>query len=346
MTIISDSLRQLILVRFREFFREPEALFWVYGFPILLAAGLGLAFRDRPADQIVVGHLPGVAAGMIAGLSADSGIKLQQFADSAAGAKALRNGRIALLLVPDATGLRYRYDDTRPDARIARQHVNDVVQRSAGRREPIVTGDQIVWERGSRYIDFLIPGLIGFNLMGSGIWGTGFTIVDARKRKLLKRLAATPMSRGEFLASFLLSQLALLVVGVTVLLLFGMLVFDVPVRGSFVTLAVLCSLAGVAFVALGLCIAARPRTQEAASGLMNLVMLPMWVFSGVFFSSSHFPAVMQPVIKALPLTAANDALRAVMLEGAGPREVFPEIAVLLVWLVLSFGVALKMFRWT
>jgi ABC-2 type transport system permease protein len=346
MTIISDSLRQLILVRFREFFREPEALFWVYGFPILLAAGLGLAFRDRPADQIVVGHLPGVAAGMIAGLSADSGIKLQQFADSAAGAKALRNGRIALLLVPDATGLRYRYDDTRPDARIARQHVNDVVQRSAGRREPIVTGDQIVRERGSRYIDFLIPGLIGFNLMGSGIWGTGFTIVDARKRKLLKRLAATPMSRGEFLASFLLSQLALLVVGVTVLLLFGMLVFDVPVRGSFVTLAVLCSLAGVAFVALGLCIAARPRTQEAASGLMNLVMLPMWVFSGVFFSSSHFPAVMQPVIKALPLTAANDALRAVMLEGAGPREVFPEIAVLLVWLVLSFGVALKMFRWT
>jgi ABC-2 type transport system permease protein len=346
MTIISDSLRQLILVRFREFFREPEALFWVYGFPILLAAGLGLAFRDRPADQIVVGHLPGVAAGMIAGLSADSGIKLQQFADSAAGAKALRNGRIALLLVPDATGLRYRYDDTRPDARIARQHVNDVVQRSAGRREPIVTGDQIVRERGSRYIDFLIPGLIGFNLMGSGIWGTGFTIVDARKRKLLKRLAATPMSRGEFLASFLLSQLALLVVGVTVLLLFGMLVFHVPVRGSFVTLAVLCSLAGVAFVALGLCIAARPRTQEAASGLMNLVMLPMWVFSGVFFSSSHFPAVMQPVIKALPLTAANDALRAVMLEGAGPREVFPEIAVLLVWLVLSFGVALKMFRWT
>lgn len=346
MTMISDSLRQLILVRFREFFREPEALFWVYGFPVLLAAGLGLAFRDRPADRIVVGHLPGVAAEMINGLSADSGIKLQQFSDSSAGARALRNGQIALLLVPDQAGLRYRYDDTRPDARMARQHVNDVVQRSAGRTEQVATADQIVRERGSRYIDFLIPGLIGFNLMGSGIWGTGFTIVDARKRKLLKRLAATPMSRAEFLASFLLSQLALLVVGVTVLLLFGMLVFDVPVRGSFLTLAALCSLAGVAFVALGLCIAARPRTQEAASGLMNLVMLPMWVFSGVFFSSSHFPAVMQPVIKALPLTAANDALRAVMLEGAGLRGVFPEVAVLLVWLVLSFVVALKLFRWT
>jgi ABC-type multidrug transport system permease subunit len=210
----------------------------------------------------------------------------------------------------------------------------------------VTTQDQIVRERGSRYIDFLIPGLIGFNLMGSGIWGTGFTIVDARKRKLLKRLAATPMSRSEYLASFLLSQLVLLVIAVAVMLLFGTLVFDVPVRGSLVTLAVTCCVAGVAFVALGLCIAARPRTVEAASGLMNLAMLPMWVFSGVFFSSSHFPAVMQPVIKALPLTAANDALRAVMLEGAGLAGVFPELVVLGVWLVLSFALALKLFRWT
>ena len=213
-----------------------------------------------------------------------------------------------------------------------------------GRTDQVTTADQIVRERGSRYIDFLIPGLIGFNLMGSGIWGTGFTIVDARKRKLLKRLAATPMSRSEYLASFLLSQLVLLVLAVGMLLLFGMLVFDVPVRGSFVTLAVTCGVAGLTFVALGLFIAARPRTVEAASGLMNLAMLPMWVFSGVFFSSSHFPAVMQPVIKALPLTATNDALRAVMLEGAGLREVFPEVAVLLVWLILSFALALKLFR--
>ena len=344
--MISDSLRQLISVRFREFFREPEALFWVYGFPLLLAAGLGLAFRDRPADRIVVGHLTGVTSGAIEALKADSGIRLEAFPDSTAGARALRNGQIALLLVPDSTGLGYRYDDTRPDARMARQRVNDVVQSSAGRTDQVTTADQIVRERGSRYIDFLIPGLIGFNLMGSGIWGTGFTIVDARKRKLLKRLAATPMSRSEYLASFLLSQLVLLVFAVGVLLLLGMLVFDVPVRGSFVTLAVTCGVAGLSFVALGLCIAARPRTVEAASGLMNLAMLPMWVFSGVFFSSSHFPAVMQPVIKALPLTATNDALRAVMLEGAGLREVFPEVAVLLVWLILSFGLALKLFRWT
>ncbi|HSR89859.1 MAG TPA: ABC transporter permease [Gemmatimonadales bacterium] len=233
--MISDSLRQLISVRFREFFREPEALFWVYGFPLLLAAGLGLAFRDRPADRIVVGRLPGVTSGAIEALRADSGIRLEAFPDSASGARALRNGQIALLLAPDSTGLRYRYDDTRPDARMARQRVNDVVQQSAGRSDQISTADQIVRERGSRYIDFLIPGLIGFNLMGSGIWGTGFTIVDARKRKLLKRLAATPMSRSEYLASFLLSQLVLLVLAVGILLLFGVLVFDVPVRGSFVT---------------------------------------------------------------------------------------------------------------
>jgi ABC-2 type transport system permease protein len=169
--------------------------------------------------------------------------------------------------------------------------------------------------------------------------------VDARRKHLLKRLVATPMSRTQYLASFVLSRLTFLVLEVALLLGFAALVFGVPVRGSPVALAGVCLLSALAFTSLGLLLAARPRTVEGVSGIMNLVMLPMWIFSGVFFSSSRFPDAVQPLIKALPLTAVNDALRATMLRGAGVNQLFPELAVIVAWLVLSFALAVRLFRW-
>jgi ABC-type multidrug transport system permease subunit len=223
--------------------------------------------------------------------------------------------------------------------------VDDVLQRAAGGRHPLAVKDQLVRERGARYIDFLVPGLLGMNLMGSGIWGLGFAIVDARKKRLLKRLIATPMSRGQYLASFVLSRLTLLFIEVGVLLGFGVLVFGVPLRGSLPLLVVICLLSSLAFAALGLLIASRAQTMEGVSGLMNLAMLPMWIFSGVFFSAARFPDQIQPFIQALPLTAVIDALRANILRGAGWQLVLPELAIIAAWLVVSFVLALKLFRW-
>src|SRR5690348_8811083 len=286
-----SSLAQLTLVRYREFLREPEAVFWVFVFPVLLAAGLGIAFRNRPAEKqhvAVLSTAPG-AAPLATALRSDSSLTVDVLDDSAA-ARALRTGEVALVIAPQVGGaVSYRYDDTRPEARAARLIADAAVQRAAGRQDPVTVADQQIRERGSRYIDFVIPGLLGMNLMGSGIWGIGFAIVDARKKKLLKRLIATPMSRAEYLASFLFFRLSLLVIEVATLIGFGALVFGVPLRGSMVQLAIICVLLSLAFGGLGLLIAARPRTIEGASGLMNLVMLPMWVFSGVFFSSGNFP---------------------------------------------------------
>jgi ABC-type multidrug transport system permease subunit len=200
-------------------------------------------------------------------------------------------------------------------------------------------------EPGSRYIDFLIPGLLGMNLMGSAIWGMGFTIVDARRKKLIKRLIATPMPRHYFLLSFLLSRILLLIIEVGVLLGFGAWIFHVPVRGSLVQFALLCLLGSLCFSALGLLLASRVKTIEAASGLMNAVMMPMWIASGVFFSALRFPDVVQPLIKALPLTAVIDALRANMLQGSNLVQVAPEIVVMGIWLIVCFGLAVKLFRW-
>jgi ABC-2 type transport system permease protein len=339
-------LVQLTRVRYREFFREPEAVFWVFIFPVLLAAGLGIAFRNRAAERTAVAVLAGSEAErLMQVLHQDKNLDVSLLSDSAAAA-ALRSGQVALVLAPAPGGrVEYRYDSNRPESRTARLLVDDAVQRGYGRRDPVSVSERLIHEPGARYIDFLVPGLLGMNLMGSGIWGLGFAIVDARKKRLLKRLIATPMSRAQYLASFVLSRLTLLCLEVALLLGFGVLVFGVPLRGSLLLLAVICLLSSLAFSSLGLLISSRAQTMEGASGLMNLVMLPMWIFSGVFFSASRFPGEIQPLIKALPLTASIDALRANILRGASLQQVIPELAVLVAWMGVSFLLALKLFRW-
>jgi ABC-2 type transport system permease protein len=342
----TPAIGQLTLARFREFYREPEAVFWVFIFPILLAAGLGIAFRNRPAEASRIAVLTSAANTAVAdSLKKAPNIVIETLDDTAA-ATALRTGKVALVVVPKADGgVEYRFDEARPESRTARLVVDRVVQRAGGQQDPVRISETKVTERGSRYIDFVVPGLLGMNLMGSGIWGIGFAIVDARKKKLLKRLIATPMSKAEYLASFLFFRLSLLVVEVATLVGFGALVFGVPLRGSLLQLVTICVLSSLAFGGLGLLVASRARTIEGASGLMNLVMVPMWVFSGVFFSSGNFPNATQPFIQALPLTAVNDALRANMLQGASWNAVGHELLIIAAWLVVCFTLALRLFRW-
>jgi len=343
----ANSLWQLITVRFREYTREPEALFWSFGFPILLAIGLGIAFRSKPADLVhvaVVNNGPR-ATPLADALRRDKGLAIEQLAPDSA-AVALRTGRVALVVLPDSGGgVRYEFDDTRPDARIARLMVNDAVQRGAGRGDVLPITEQQVRERGSRYIDFVVPGLLGMTIMGGGIWGLGFSIVDQRRKNLLKRLVATPMSRAQYLASYVISRFVLLFVEAGVLLGASALLFGVPMRGSLIGIAMIVVVSALSFGGIGLLIASRSKTIEGVSGLMNLTMLPMWVLSGVFFSSENFPGAVQPFIKALPLTAVIDALRGNMLQGAGLAQMAPQAGVLVAWLVVCFGLALRLFRW-
>jgi ABC-2 type transport system permease protein len=342
------SLAQLTMVRFREFIREPEAVFWTFLFPVVLAIGLGIAFRNKPADTIAVGVVRGTAAGdtLAARLTRGGGLKVIAYADGAAAQTALRTGDVALVaLLTSGGGVEYRFDDTRPEGRSARFLVDDAVQRGAGRRDPVSVSERQVREKGSRYIDFVIPGLLGMNIMGGGIWGLAFAIVDARRKNLLKRLVSTPMRHAHYLASFVFSRFSFLLVEVVVIVGSAVLLFGVPVRGSLVQLGVVCIASSLSFGGLGLLIASRARTTEGVSGLTNLVMMPMWVLSGVFFSSTNFPAAAQPIIQALPLTATINALRSTMLQGVGWGAVLPSIAIVAAWGIVSFVVALRVFRW-
>jgi len=336
-----SSLYQLTTTRFRLFLREKEAIFWVFVFPILLAVGLGIAFRNRPADVLPVA---GTTPQLTQALAAEKGLNVTTM-DEAAGTHALAIGVIQLLAIETPQGVAYKYDDTNPDARLARLLADRAVQNAAGRHDAVAAQNELIHETGSRYIDFVVPGLLGMNLMGSAIWGLGFSIVDARQKKLLKRMVASPMQRWQYLASFLLSRLLMLVIEVVIFVGFARIAFGVPLRGSIAELAFLCVLTSLSFSALGLLISSRARTIEAASGLMNLTMLPMWILSGVFFSATRFPSLIQPFVRALPLTAAIDALRGNMLQGLTLPHLVAPVSILLAWLVVPFFIALRIFRW-
>ncbi|OLD02827.1 MAG: hypothetical protein AUI89_02380 [Gemmatimonadetes bacterium 13_1_40CM_3_65_8] len=328
----------------REFYREPEAVFWVFGFPIVLAFALGLAFRNTGPGKLQVGVAAGPGDSALVAVLDSSPRLIATVLDSATARTRLRTGRIALLVMP-GDPLVYRYDTTRTESGLARLQVDEVVQRARGRKDVAAVRDDRVVAPGSRYIDFLIPGLLGMNLLGSGIWGVGFSVVQARQKKLLKRYMATPMKRSDYLLSFILSRLVFLIVEIGFLVGFGWLMFGVAVRGSLATLGGVAILGAFAFAGLGLLVASRARTIEGVSGLMNLVMLPMWILSGTFFSYSRFPDAMIPFVKALPLTALNDALRAVMIDGAALATLGAPLAIVIAWGAVSFVIALRIFRW-
>jgi ABC-2 type transport system permease protein len=380
-------LHQLTLARFREFTREKEMIFWTFVFPILMAVGLGIAFRNKGPDKVQIGVVDGPqAATLTRALGAEADVVVKRLEPGQVD-EALRKGDVALVLEPAARvaagvtgatagaaagagqaagatagaaagttagsataatlagGTVYRFDPTRPESRVAQLAANEALARAAGQPPVRPAHLEKVTERGSRYIDFLIPGLLGMNLLGTGLWGVGFALVRMRTGKLLKRLQATPMRRTHFLLSFMLARLAFLAIELTVLLGFARFAFDVVVNGSLVALFLVAALGALTFSGLGLLVASRARTQEGVMGLMNVVSLPMWILSGVFFSADRFPAVLQPLIRALPLTAIVDALRAIMIDGTALTALALPIGIAAAWGFASYGAALAIFRW-
>jgi ABC-type multidrug transport system permease subunit len=340
----------LLMARMLELKREPEVVFWVFVFPLLLALGLGIAFRNKPADAVSIAIVSGShsadAQGMLARSPQHDRFKPQVLSAEEA-YKGFRLGKFDLVIEADSKGgFQYRYDPARPETVLAKTEVNDALQAAAGRKDAVSTTAVTSSEPGSRYIDFLIPGLLGMNLMNSGMWGIGFALVDMRQRKLLKRFVGTPMRRGDFLLAIMTSRLLLMVIEIGLLLVFGVIFFHMRVLGSIFSIALLGGLGSLTFGGVGLLTASRAQKIESISGLINLVMMPMWIFSGVFFSYERFPAVIHPLIKVLPLTALNDALRASILEGTPLTQQWPRLLVLVLWGGISFVLALKWFRWT
>lgn len=342
--------RYLLGARMKELRREPEVIFWVFAFPLLLAIGLGIAFRDKPAAATSIAIVAGPDAQNVLQLLHHSPANSAIHADVVAATQAeqgFRLGKYDLVIQTDDHGaLQYRYDPARPESVLSRNEVDDALQAAAGRKNPLSTSSVVSTKPGARYIDFLIPGLLGMNIMNAAMWGIGFALVDMRQRKLLKRFVGTPMLRSDFLLALASSRLLLMIVEVAILLGAGIFIFRMEVLGSWLTILLIGSVGAIAFSGVGLLTACRAQKIETASGLINVVMMPMWIFSGVFFSYERFPAIIQPFIKALPLTALNDALRATILQGASLASQADRILIMAIWGGVSFLFALRWFRWT
>ena len=338
----------ITLARLREFVRRPEAVFWVYFFPVLMVVVLGIAFRNKPVESFVVDVLEGpLAASIVEKLEAEPLIKATIVAEGDT-VDRLKTSKTTMLI--KAVGstfeqVEYKFDPVRPGSLAARNLVDRQLQTSLGRKDIIAATDVEFSEPGNSYVDFLVPGLLAMGLMGGGLWGVGFAIVDLRIRKLLKRFMATPMRRSHFLMAMMASRLVFMIPQIVLLLLFSYLLFGVVIHGSWLSILFVVMLGAIEFAAIGLLVASRAKTLETASGLMNLVMLPMWTLSGIFFSYERFPEIVQPIIKLLPLTPVIDALRALMMDGKSITTLFPEIGVTVLWSVIPFAIALAIFRW-
>jgi ABC-2 type transport system permease protein len=339
-----SALYELVLTRWRSFYREPGVLFWSFGFPIILAIALGIAFRERAPEPIGVAVVDpeGTSEALRALREVDDFRVVVE--DETAARASLSRARVDIVVLPGEPPT-YAYDPARVEGRHARALVDARLQAAAGRADAFRASEAPVTEPGSRYIDFLVPGLLGTGLMQGGLWGVGYVIVEMRTRKLMKRLLATPMKRREFLLAFVLARALFLLVEIPVLLVFATFVFDVPLRGSPLLFSAVATVGSLSFAGLGLLIASRAENVQTASGLINLASMPMLIMSGTFFASSKFPDVVQPLVHALPLTALNDALRAIMLDGKGAAGIAVELAILLAWGIGSFAVALRIFRW-
>lgn len=337
-------LVELTLARLREFVREPEALFWTFIFPIIMSVVMAMAFPSRGAQPVPVGIAEGPGAETIRQTLANAPGIVVRGVPRGGEQRALREGVVDVIVVPTNPPT-YQFDGARAESRTARLVVDDALKRAAGRVDPWEARQEPLEVPGSRYIDWLIPGMVAMGIMSNGMWGVGFSIVQARMRKLLKRMVASPMRKREYLLAQLLARLIFLAPEVAVPLGFGVIAFGMPVNGTIAAIAVVTVVGSLAFGALGLLLGCRARTFEAVSGLMNIVMLPMWLLCGVFFSSANFPQAIQPAIRVLPLTALVNALRAVVLEGGTLYAVRGELLILSAWTIVPFAVALRLFKW-
>ena len=326
------------------FVREPEAMFWTFGFPIIISAVMGFAFRrgELPASRIAVLSGPGQTE-LVSLLEGYPHVELSAISDETEAKRSLSSGKLdALLIGKETDGKPILFMDAdRVEAETARLRIELAL---AGPRDSAATIEHPTGN-GSRYLDFLYPGLLGLNLMATGMWSVGFTIARMRQKKVLRRMLVTPMRKSSFLASLFFARLAFLALELGVLIAFGAWVLEVPFRANWLSFFALAVTGAAAFSGLGLLATSRCQTIEGASGMLNLIMMPMWLVSGVFFSYERFPDALQPVIRLLPLTAVNDALRMMMLEGRPLIDIMSELGVLGLCGVLSFAVALRVFRW-
>jgi ABC-2 type transport system permease protein len=368
--ITNHQLFRLIVAHFAEIIREPAVIFWGVVFPILMAWGLGIAFTQKGGAQVNLAivtsdsnHKKLQDPKLISFLEAnavkkDSGYsliltnqklgdtKLSYFVTSPSNAfKMLKKGEVSVIIEADSSGSRYSFDPANAEAKAAYRiasnvSINGIASYGSNQQEirPLSLS-------GTRYIDFLIPGLLGMGIMMASCWGISYTIIDRRSKKLLRRMVATPMRKSNLLFALITARFVMNLAEALLLFLFAWLYFGVKIQGSWPALIVLFIAGNIAFSGISILISSRTANSEVGNGIINAIVTPMMVVSGVFFSYHNFPDWIIPAIQWLPLTLIADSFRSIFNEGAGLLDVWREALALTSMGIGSFAVGMKLFKW-
>lgn len=335
---------QLLLFRVRSITREPTALFWLLFAPVVLSVVLGLAFDHRQWDDIHIAVADGKGADALSErLHRMPGIRAER-TSLADGELKLRRGHVALVLVPGPTP-KLLFDPTREDCRVARLTALDALEREAGVPPGPKVEEATLTAPGTRYVDFVIPGLLAYTLMINGLHAVGLSLVAMRSQRLIRRLAATQMNRGAFFASFVVGRALIALVEIAVVTFAAWAFFGVPISGSTFGYVAFATFGATMFGLVGLALASRASDPQAVGGIVNFAGLAMTLLSGVFFSANRFPGWAQPLVQLAPLTSLVSGMRAISLDGAGWSTVWPQVLVLTLWGGVASVVTAKAFRW-
>jgi len=361
---------QLILIQFREFYREPGILFWAIVFPVLMAWGLGIAFTHKAEqkrdiafienhtqpDTLFRGIITNYAKKdssskehflryVIRSGNKKTGFTVYRFIPSTweKSAKLLKQGSILIIIEEKEGKLFYHYDPFNNDAQLTYMQLSSFISKG----KPLEPAAEIkpLTQKGTRYIDFLVPGLIALNLMMSTMWGISYSLIEKRSKKLLRRMVATPMKKSSFMLSQLIARLVLNILEAFIVFIFAYFYFGITIQGNFIALIILYFAGMLCFTGISILVSSRTANTYVGNGLINAVVMPMMVLSGIFFSYHNFPDVVIPYIQALPLTILGDGIRSIFIEGAGFGEIFSPTIILSLIGILTFGVGLKIYKW-
>ena len=369
----SEQLKALVIAHAKELMREPAVLFWGIVFPILMALGLGIAFTQKSVTTARIGlienksNLYNSSDSIILFLNKydhkinhdnnpteyrleiknkklGNTVYIFQEMNWKDAEKLIKKGEINLVIEDSGGVVKYHFDPSGPDAQLNYLRLSQLLGNGKPPKESSTNIEPLTL-KGTRYIDFLIPGLMALGILMSSIWGLGYTLIEKRSKKLLRRMIATPMKKSYFLVSFMSVRTIMNFIEALLLFVFANLVFGITIQGNIAALFLIFIAGNINFAGMATLISCRTANPEVGNGIISAVTTPMFVLSGIFFSYQHFPDWSIPFIKIIPLTMLSDSIRSIFIEGAGFSDVALPFFVLLVMGILFFAIGLKLFKW-
>jgi ABC-2 type transport system permease protein len=358
----------IFAARYKQFVRNRGALFFSFLFPIIFILLFGWAFQNMGTQTFKVGlsdeGSPQTTSCMIQSLESVVIQNTQKEFTTQSGnldnlLALLKNGDLDVVIVIPAgmdtlgpgqsDNVQVYYDASQTVFQqtlipALYQVINAIDQRLGGYTPLIGMEQTSVQSHELRYIDFLLPGILGMTLMFIGVQG-GLPIIQQRQAHIIKRLGSTPLRRSMLVMGDVVFRMIVVLLSAALIILVGRLVFNVRMVGNWLSLCGIILLGSLVFVNLGYLIAAFVKTQESAIPVVQIVDLPMMILSGTFFSVASMPFFIEPLVKILPLTYLNDALRQIMVAGTPLYSMTADIAVLAAWAIVSLGLTIRFFRW-